>query len=58
MRDEFNRTALRRMAVLHPLRVVITNYPEGKTEELEAVNNPEEPSAGKRKVPFSRELFM
>jgi glutaminyl-tRNA synthetase len=58
IRDEFNRTALRRMAVLHPLKIVLTNYPEGKTEELEAVNNPENPSAGKRKVPFSRELFI
>jgi glutaminyl-tRNA synthetase len=58
IRDEFNRTALRRLAVLHPLKVVITNYPEGKTEELEAVNNPEDPNAGTRKVPFSRELFI
>ncbi len=58
MRDEFNRTALRRLAVLHPLKVVITNYPEGKTEELEAVNNPEDPGAGTRKVPFSRELYI
>ncbi len=46
MRDEFNRTALRRLAVLHPLKVVITNYPEGKTEELDAVNNPEDPARG------------
>jgi glutaminyl-tRNA synthetase len=58
MRDEFNKTALRRFAVLHPLKVVITNYPQGKTEELEAVNNPEDPEAGKRKVPFSRELYI
>ena len=58
MRDEFNKTALRRLAVLHPLKVVITNYPEGKSEELEAVNNPEDPAAGTRKVPFSRELFI
>jgi glutaminyl-tRNA synthetase len=58
MRDEFNKTALRRLAVLHPLKVVMTNYPEGKTEELEAVNNPEDPAAGKRKVSFSRELFI
>ncbi len=58
MRNEFNQTALRRLAVLHPLKVVITNYPEGKTEELEATNNPEDPAAGKRKVPFSRELFI
>jgi glutaminyl-tRNA synthetase len=58
MRDEFNKTALRRLAVLHPLKVVITNYPEGKTEELEAGNNPEDPSAGKRKVPFGGELYI
>jgi glutaminyl-tRNA synthetase len=58
IRDEFNKTALRRLAVLHPLKVVITNYPEGKTEELEAVNNPEDPNAGTRKVPFGRELYI
>ncbi|HEY3663010.1 MAG TPA: glutamine--tRNA ligase/YqeY domain fusion protein [Chthoniobacterales bacterium] len=58
MRNEFNKTALRRLAVLHPLKVVITNYPEGRTEELEATNNPEDPSTGTRKVPFSRELFI
>ncbi len=58
MRTEFNRSALRRLAVLHPLKVVITNYPEGKTEELDAINNPEDPGAGSRKVPFSRELFI
>jgi glutaminyl-tRNA synthetase len=58
MRDEFNRTALRRLAVLRPLKVVITNYPEGKTEELDAVNNPENPAAGTRKVPFSREVYI
>ena len=58
IRDEFNRTAERRLAVLHPLKVVLTNYPEGKVEELEAVNNPEDENAGKRKVPFSRELFI
>ncbi len=58
MRDEFNRTALRRLAVLRPLKVVITNYPEGKTEELDAVNNPEDPAAGTRKVPFSREVYI
>lgn len=57
-RDDLNRKAQRRMAVLDPLRVVITNYPEGKTEELDAVNNPEDPSAGKRKVAFSGELFV
>ncbi|CAN5399149.1 glutamine--tRNA ligase/YqeY domain fusion protein [soil metagenome] len=58
MRGEFNKTALRRLAVLHPLKVVITNYPEGKTEELEATNNPEDPAAGTRKVPFSREMYI
>jgi glutaminyl-tRNA synthetase len=46
------------MAVLRPLRVVITNYPEGKVEEFEAVNNPEDPAAGTRKVPFGRELWI
>jgi len=58
MRDEFNKTALRRLAVLRPLKVVITNYPEEKTEELDAVNNPEDAGSGTRKVPFSRELFI
>ncbi|MDQ3116101.1 MAG: glutamine--tRNA ligase/YqeY domain fusion protein [Verrucomicrobiota bacterium] len=58
MRQEFNQTAPRRLAVLHPLKVVITNYPEAKSEELEATNNPEDPSAGTRKVPFSRELYI
>jgi glutaminyl-tRNA synthetase len=58
IRDEFNRTAERRLAVLHPIKVVLTNYPEGQVEELEAVNNPEDENAGKRKVPFSRELFI
>ncbi len=58
IRDELNRIALRRMAVLRPVRIVITNYPEGKSEELEAVNNPEDPQAGTRKVPFSRDLFI
>src|SRR5438045_1453730 len=58
IRDEFNRTAKRRLVVLRPLKVVLTNYPEGQIEELEAVNNPEDESAGKRKVPFGRELFI
>jgi glutaminyl-tRNA synthetase len=58
VREELNRTAHRRLAVLHPIKVVITNYPEDRVEELEAVNNPEDPSAGTRKVPFSRELFI
>jgi glutaminyl-tRNA synthetase len=58
IRDEFNRQALRRLAVLRPLKVVITNYPEGQTEELDATNNPEDPAAGTRPVPFSREVFI
>jgi len=58
LRNDLNRRAPRVMAVLDPLKVVIENYPEGETEELEAVNNPEDPSAGTRKVPFSRELYV
>jgi glutaminyl-tRNA synthetase len=58
VRDEFNRTAARRLAVLRPIKVVLTNYPEGKTEELDAVNNPEDPGAGMRKIPFCRELYI
>jgi glutaminyl-tRNA synthetase len=58
LRDDLNRRAPRVMAVLRPLRVVIENYPEGKVEELDAVNNPEDPSAGTRKVPFSRVLYI
>ena len=58
LREELNKTALRVMAVLNPLKVVIDNYPEGQVEMMEAVNNPEDPSAGSRKVPFSRVLFI
>jgi glutaminyl-tRNA synthetase len=58
VRDVLNRTAERRMAVLDPLRVVLTNYDEGHTEWLEAVNNPEDPIAGTRSVPFGRELYI
>jgi glutaminyl-tRNA synthetase len=58
VRELLNRTALRRMAVLRPLKVVIENYPEGKTEELDAVNNPEDPGAGARKIRFGRELYV
>jgi glutaminyl-tRNA synthetase len=58
VREQLNKTALRRMAVLRPLKVVIENYPEGQVEELEAVNNPEDESAGKRKIRFSRELWV
>ena len=58
LRQDLNRRAPRRMAVLHPLRVVIENYPEGQSEELEAVNNPEDPTVGTRQVPFSRVLYI
>jgi glutaminyl-tRNA synthetase len=58
VREDLNRRAQRVMAVLRPLKVVIDNYPEGQTEEMDAVNNPEDESAGKRKVPFSRELYI
>ena len=58
MRELLNRTAVRRMAVLNPLKVVIENYPEGESEELKAVNNPEDKGAGSRMVPFSRELWI
>jgi glutaminyl-tRNA synthetase len=58
VRDVLNRTAPRRFAVLRPLRLVIDNYPEGQVEEMEAVNNPEDPSAGTRNVPFARELWI
>ncbi len=58
IREDLNKRALRRLAVLRPIKVVITNYPEGQTEDLDAVNNPEDENAGKRKIPFSRELFI
>src|SRR5437773_5613991 len=58
MRDEFNRIATRRLAVLRPIKVVLTNYPEGKIEGLDAINNPEDPNAGTRKIPFSRDLYI
>ena len=58
VRQDLNRRAARVMAVLRPLKVVIENYPEGHVDELEAVNNPEDPTMGTRKVPFSRELFI
>ncbi len=58
VRNEFNKTATRRLAVLRPIKVILTNYPEGQIEELNAVNNPEDETAGKRKVTFSRELFI
>ncbi len=58
VRDDLNKRAPRYMAVLNPLKVVITNYPEGVTEELTAINNPEDESMGTRKVPFSREIYI
>ncbi|MCU1273005.1 MAG: glutaminyl-tRNA synthetase, partial [Bryobacterales bacterium] len=58
IREDLNKRALRVMAVLRPLRVVIDNYPEGLVEEMEAVNNPEDPAAGTRKAPFSRVLYI
>ncbi len=58
VREDLNRRAPRVMAVLRPLKVVLTNYPEGQVEEVDVENNPEDPSAGTRKVPFSRELYI
>jgi len=58
IRDHLNKIAPRRMAVLNPVKLVIDNYPEGKTEWLKAENNPEDPSAGYREIPFSRELYI
>jgi glutaminyl-tRNA synthetase len=58
VREALNKTALRRMAVLKPLKVVIENYPEGQVEELEAVNHPDDPAAGRRKIKFGRELYI
>jgi glutaminyl-tRNA synthetase len=58
VRDHLNRAAQRRMAVLRPLKVVIENYPEGKSEELEAINHPDDPAAGTRRIRFGRELFV
>ena len=58
VREVLNKVALRRMAVMRPLKVVIENFPEGDTVMLEAVNNPEDPSAGRREIPFSREIYV
>src|ERR1700709_493348 len=58
IRGTLNKTALRRMAVLRPLKVVIENYPEGQVEEIEAVNHPDDPAAGTRKIKFGRELYI
>jgi glutaminyl-tRNA synthetase len=58
VREALNKSALRRMAVLKPLKLVIENYPEGQTEELDAVNHPDNPAAGARKIKFGRELYI
>ena len=58
IRDDLNKRSLRRMAVLHPLKLVIDNYPDGQAEEMTAINNPEDESAGTRKVPFSKVLYI
>ena len=58
VRDDLNRRAPRALAVLRPLKVVIENYPDGQVEHLDAINNPEDPDAGSRKLPFSRELYI
>jgi glutaminyl-tRNA synthetase len=58
VRDDLNKSSLRRMAIIRPLKVVIDNYPDGQTEEMDAVNNPEDPSAGTRKVPFSKVIYI
>jgi len=58
IREDLNHRALRRLTVLRPLKIIITNYPEGKVEDLSATNNPEDPAAGSRQLPFSRELFI
>ena len=58
LREQLNREAVRRMAVLRPLKLVIENYPEDQVEEMEAINNPEDPAAGTRAVPFSRTIYI
>src|ERR1700689_2812663 len=58
IREDLNKRALRRLAVLRPLKLVITNCAEGRVDELDAVNNPEDPTAGSRKIPFSRVLYI
>src|ERR1043165_3016043 len=58
VRDILNKNSLRRMAVIKPLKVVIDNYPDALVEEMDAVNNPEDPAAGTRKVPFSKVLYI
>ena len=58
IRENLNKTAPRRMAVMNPVKLIIDNYPAGQTEEMEVINNPEDPEAGSRKVPFSGELYI
>ncbi len=58
IRDDLNKRSQRRMAVLRPIKLIIDNYPDGQVEEMEAVNNPEDPTAGSRKIPFSKELYI
>jgi glutaminyl-tRNA synthetase len=58
LREDLNKRAARRLGVLRPLKVVITNYPQGQVEQLDAINNPEDPAAGTRKVPFSRTIYI
>ncbi len=58
LREDLNQHAQRRLAVLDPLKVVIENYPEGQVEQLEAQNNPQDPEAGTRQVPFAREIYI
>jgi len=58
IREDLNKHAQRRLGVLHPIKVVLTNYPEGKTEQLDATNNPEDPNGGTRQVPFGRVLYI
>jgi glutaminyl-tRNA synthetase len=58
VRDELNLSARRVLAVIDPIKVIITNFPEGKVEEMEAINNPEDPSAGSRMLPFAREIYI
>ena len=58
IREELNATAMRASAVIHPIKLILTNYPEGKVEMMEAINNPEDESMGTHEVPFSRELYI
>ena len=58
LRDDLNETSLRVMAIINPLKVIIDNYPDGQAEELDAINNPQDPDAGTRKVPFTKELYI